>query len=476
MSGGPLGTSVIVEFTKYFNKVVTVGAGYAVTQPGVFYRDFDKETLKKGMIMPAYTASRELCTIGGMVANNSGGEKTLLYGKTQDYVTNIKMILRDGTECEFKPLSMPELEAKKKLATVEGDIYRKMHALIEKNYDLIKQSKPNVSKNSAGYYLWDVWNKEKGIFDLTKVIVGSQGTFGLITEATLRLIKPKTHSRMLVLFLKDMKHLGDITNHILKFKPESLESYDDHTFKFAAKVFPLMLKQLKGNLITLAIRFIPEMWAVITGGVPKLVILAEFTANSDDEAYRQAVNAQIDLHNYYKEIKSKVTKSDGEVRKYWTIRRESFSMLRKHVKTLRTAPFIDDFVVKPEVLPEFLPKLYAIFDNYKDITYTVAGHVGNGNFHIIPLMDLHKPRAKEEINELMEKVNSLVFEYKGSMTGEHNDGIVRTPYLEKMFGPEMYKLFEETKKTFDPDNIFNPGKKVGGTWQYAMDHLDVHYL
>jgi FAD/FMN-containing dehydrogenase len=172
-------------------------------------------------------------------------------------------------------------------------------------------------------------------------------------------------------------------------------------------------------------------------------------------------------------VRSKVTKSEGEVRKYWTIRRESFNMLRHHVKNFRTAPFIDDLVVNPEYLPEFLPKLYTILDPYKDITYTVQGHVGDGNFHIIPLMDLHKPRATAEINELMEKVYDLVLEYKGSITGEHNDGIVRTPFLEKMYGKEIYKLFEETKNIFDPDNIFNPGKKVGGTWEYALQHIDI---
>ncbi|MBX4197768.1 FAD-binding oxidoreductase [Candidatus Parcubacteria bacterium] len=474
MTGGPLGTSVIVEFTKYFSHVKKVEGNEAVTEPGVYYRDFDKATLAKGMIMPAYPASRDLCTVGGMAANNSGGEKTLLYGKVLDYVTKLKVVLRDGNEYTFAPITFQELEQKKQQQDLEGEIYRETHELIEKNYEAIMRAKPHVSKNSAGYYLWEVLNKEKGIFDLTKVIVGSQGTLGLITEITYRLVRPKTHSRLVVIFMKDMKHLGDLTNHLLEFKPESLESYDDHTFKFAAKLFPMMLKKMKGNLITLAFKFIPELWAVVTGGVPKLVLMAEFTADTDEEAYAQALKAQASLREF-ENVKSKVTKSAEEGKKYWTIRRESFSMLRNHVKTLRTAPFIDDFVVNPEYLPDFLPKLYAILDQYK-ITYTVAGHVGNGNFHIIPLMDLTKPEAKTIINELMEKVNSLVLEHKGSITGEHNDGIVRTPYIEKMFGSEIYKLFEETKKIFDPNNMFNPGKKVGGSWDYALNHLDTHYL
>ena len=275
---------------------------------------------------------------------------------------------------------------------------------------------------------------------------------------------------MLVVFLKNMDHLGDLTNHILAFKPESVESYDDHTFRLAAKFFPAMVKQLKGNIITLAIRFIPEMWAVLTGGIPKLIVMAEFTADTDEAALEQAKKAEASLKFY--NLKTKVSTSAGEVQKYWTIRRESFNLLRHHVKNLRTAPFIDDFVVKPEFLPEFLPKLYSILDEYK-ITYTVQGHVGNGNFHIIPLMDIRAPHTVQILDELMTRVNELIFSYKGSMTGEHNDGIVRTPYVEKMFGTKMYELFKQTKNIFDPENIFNPDKKVNGTWEFAMKHLDI---
>ncbi len=470
MTGGPLSESIVVEFTKYFNHVKEIGSDYAITEPGVYYRDFDKLTkIKVGKILPSYPASRELCTVGGMVANNSGGEKNLLYGKTENYVQELKMVLRDGEEYIFRPLSLDELELKKSLQTAEGEVYRKLADLIQGNDELLKKSKPHVSKNSAGYYLWNVFDKDKKIFDPTKLIVGSQGTLGIITEIKFKLVKPRTHSQLLVVFLKDMKRLGDITNVILAHKPESLESYDDHTFKLAVKLFPQMIARMKGNFLTLMWRFLPEFWAVLTGGVPKLLVMAEFTSDTDVDALAQAIEAEKSLKAF--NLRTHVTSSADEVTKYWIIRRESFNMLRKHVKELRTAPFIDDFVVLPELLPEFLPKLYSILDEYS-IIYTVAGHVGDGNFHIIPLMDMHKASSKKIITELIERVNSLVIEYKGSITGEHNDGIVRTPYLEKMYGPEMYNLFKETKAIFDPQLIFNPGKKVGGTWDYALKHMD----
>ena len=470
MTGGPLTESIVVSFTKYFNHILEVGDDYARVEPGVFYRDFEKETLKHNLLLPSYPASRELCAIGGIVSNNSGGEKTLSYGKTEKYVEEMKMVLRDGNLYSFKCLTTDELAKKKELKTIEGEIYRKLHALIQKNYDLLQAAKPKVSKNSSGYFLWNVWDKKGGKFDIVKVLVGSQGTLGIITEVKLRLIHPKPHSRLLVIFLKDLSILPQLINHVLAFKPESFESYDDHTLKIAIKVFPEIVQRLKSNIVSLGFQFLPEFWAVLTGGMPKLVMLAEFTGDTAEEAERKANDAEKSLREF--NLKTEVTKSQKAGEKYWVIRRESFNLLRHHVHGMRTAPFIDDIIVQPEELPDFFPKLYAILDKY-NILYTVAGHVGDANFHIIPLMDLTKPESKEIILELSEKVYELVAEFKGSITAEHNDGLIRSPYLEKMYGPKVYKLFLETKKIFDPDNIFNPGKKVNGSLDYAMNHLNI---
>jgi FAD/FMN-containing dehydrogenase len=476
MSGGPLTESVVVSFTKHFDEILRVEDGYAVVQPGVYYRDFDKATMARGgQIMPSYPASRELCTVGGMVANNSGGEKTLTYGKTERYVRRLKMVCADGNEYEFRPLTLPELDEKKRLTTFEGELYRKMWSLIDSNYAAIQSARPIVSKNSCGYYLWNVYDKKggaagHGTFDLTKMIVGSQGTLGLVTEIEFGLVKPKKHSHLLVVFLTDLAQLGETATHILQYKPESFESYDDQTFKVALRFLPELMKQMKGNLLTLGLEFLPEMLAVLEGGVPKLVLMAEFTSDDDQEALERALEARISLAAFHE--KSKVTRTDKDEKKYWTIRRESFNMLRKHVHGVRTAPFIDDFVVPPQTLPTFLPKLYRLLEPYKkDLTYTIAGHVGDGNFHIIPLMDMRAARARDIIRELSHKVYSLVHEFRGSITGEHNDGIIRTPFVRMQYGDKVYALFEQAKKIWDPKGIFNPGKKVGGTFEYAMEHL-----
>lgn len=466
MSGGALTESVVVDVTRHLNQIKEVGNGHAVTQPGVYYRDFEKETLKHGLLLPSYPASKDICTVGGMVANNSGGEKTLAYGKTENYILELKMVLSDGNEYLIKPLTGDQLNLKLRQENFEGEIYRKIYNLVSENSELLKTAKPKVSKNSAGYYLWNIWDGKS--FDLTKLLVGSQGTLGIITEIKFRLIKPKTHSQLLVVFLKDLRPLVSVAHKVMEFKPESFESYDDHTLKLAIRFLPSLVKVLKQNIFKLGWQFLPEFWMLVTGGFPKLVLLAEFTGDNDKEITNRLEKLSEQLAR--EGVKHRLVKNSEEQKKYWTIRRESFNLLRRHIKGKRTAPFIDDFIVRVEQLPEFLPRLNKILDKYQ-LTYTIAGHVGDANFHIIPLMDLSDPQIHEIIKKLSDEVYDLVLEFNGSITAEHNDGLIRSPYLKKMYGEEVYQLFETTKKIFDPKNIFNPGKKTGANLKYAMEHL-----
>jgi len=469
MTGGPLGESIIVDFTRHFNGPVEVESGLpavALVEPGVFYRDFEKETLKHNLLLPSFPASREICTVGGMVANNAGGEKTLVYGKINHFVKGLKVVLSDGKEYALHPLEKYELEAKLKLDNFEGEIYRRTYEIVDKNYNLLQRAKPKVHKNSAGYALWDIWNKET--FDLTQLFVGSQGTLGLITKIKFELVKPKPYSRMLVIFLRDLKPLAKLVNRVLEHKPETFESYDNHTLTLAIRYLPQFARLLKGGLLSIAWKFLPEIKMILTGGVPKLILTAEFTGENEEEVVAKVNQARESIKEF--NVKSRITRTAIEMEKYHLIRRESFNLLRHKIKNKQTAPFIDDIIVPPETLPEFLPQLEEIMKKY-DLIYTIAGHVGDGNFHIIPLMDLGRKDAKEVIHKLTDEVYRLVFKYGGSMTAEHNDGLIRSPYLKQMYGEEVYKLFEEVKRIFDPDDIFNPGKKVGTSLEYALAHL-----
>lgn len=469
MSGGAINDSIILAFSKYFNQIISFKDNVATVQPGVFYRDFEKETLKRNLIFPSYPASRELCAIGGIVNNNSGGEKSLQYGKTERYVKKIKVVLADGNEYVLEPLNEKELEKKMKQDDFEGRLYKKIYKLIIDNYETIQKAKPKVTKNSAGYYLWNVYDKEKKIFDLTQLFVGAQGTLGMMLEADIELVPVKKHHEMEIIFLQDLSHLGEIIDAVLPLNPESFESYDDNTLKLALRFFPEFAKQLGiTGLIQSGLAFLPAFMEMAVGKLPKLILQVDFAGDDLDELKQKIATLREKIKNLHPQTRVAI---DGQEKKYWVVRRESFNLLRKKIRNKHTAPFIDDFVIDPHKMQDVVTQVTDILKKYPEFIFTVAGHVGNGNFHIIPIADIKNPKVREAIPVIAKEVYAIIAKNGGSITGEHNDGLIRTPYLEQMYGEKVTKLFDETKEIFDPLNIFNPRKKVNPDLNYALSHI-----
>lgn len=477
MSGGAINDSIIVDFNKHMTRLEKVTATSAIVQPGMLYRDFDVATKKQGVFMPTYPASRDLASVGGMVNNNAGGEKSIEFGKTIDFVNELQFVFADGMERTVKPLTKPELDKKMAQKDFEGRVYKGLFELIEKNYDAIKTAKPNVSKNSTGYNLWDVWNRDTGVFDLTKLIVGAQGTLGLVTDITFRLIHARSDNGVLVIYLKDIKKLGEIIPKVLETKPSRFESFDDKTLWLAIRFMPSFLKILgPRKFIFLLISLLPDALQLLKG-FPKLVLMVSYKGENEQEVRDKIRALHMQLRKYktdYEINGFQEAPTDLQSERFWIIRRYSFQLLRSKVRDKHTAPFIDDFVVPPEHLVEFLPRLSKIIKKYK-LFATIAGHMGDGNFHVIPLMKLEDPKDRAKILPAMKEVNELVLKYKGSLSGEHNDGLVRGPWLEQMYGKDMLKIFQEAKRIMDPDGIFNPHKKANAEWDYSFSHIRDHF-
>ena len=208
-------------------------------------------------------------------------------------------------------------------------------------------------------------------------------------------------------------------------------------------------------------------------GIPKMILLIEFTGQTQEEVDQKIHAMHANLKKYHLEA----LEDDETPEKAWKfriMRRESFNLLRKKVKDKHTAAFIDDLVVPPEHLVEFLPELRRIINKYK-LLATVAGHMGDGNFHVIPLMKIEEASERAKLQPSMKEVNDLVLHYGGSLSGEHNDGMVRGPWLEQMYGAEVVGIFKQVKHIFDPSNIFNPHKKTDATWDYSMSHIREHF-
>lgn len=468
MSGGPLTTSISVNFLDHFNHIKSITENYTIVEPGVFFRDLEAKLDEKNLLYPPYPASKQLCAIGGIVNNNSGGEKTLQFGKTNKYILGLNTVLSDGQEHYFEKISKTELNKKIKSTSFEGKLYKKIYNLLSKNEELIYSTRPQVSKNSSGYNIWDVIDSD-GNFDMTQLICGAQGTLGFVTEAKLKLVPNPQKERLYVVFIKNMKDLPNFVQDVLKLKPTSLEITDDHTFKIYLKYAKEMAELLgsHGVLGTMKL-FMPETMLIARHGMPKLIVLVEFEGDETSVLSKEVKQLEQIIKKYKMVGHFCRKKKDSD--KYWKLRRDTFKLLREKITNRHSTPFVDDIIVRPEYLPEFLPKLTEILDRYK-LFYTISGHLGDGNLHIIPLMDLKNPQEREKIYPSTDEVYKLVLEYKGSLSAEHNDGLIRSPYLEEQFGTRVYKIFSEIKDTFDPLNIFNSHKKIGVTKEFAKSYM-----
>ena len=269
--------------------------------------------------------------------------------------------------------------------------------------------------------------------------------------------------------MKDIDNLGEIIPAVLDEKPATFECFDDNTLWLSFKfIFAFISRLGFMTWIIMCLQLIPDGLALLRG-IPKMILLIEFTGDSEAEVKGKIHTAKKNLEKFHF-LYMEEDGNEASSRKFWLMRRESFNLLRKKVKDKHTAPFIDDLVVPTEYLPEFLPRLRKIIDKYK-LLATVAGHMGDGNFHVIPLMKLENPKERAKILPAMKEVNNLVLKYKGSLSGEHNDGLIRGPWLGEMYGTKVLKIFKDTKHIFDPEDILNPHKKADADWDYSFGHI-----
>jgi len=468
MSGGAIGNSILLEMTPHFNEIKGLKKNILHTQPGAFVRDIDPFLTSKGLQLGCAPASRELCTIGGIVGNNSGGEQSLRYGNADRSVRELDVVLADGNTYTIKPLTKKQLDKKLFEDSFEANLYRRVFALIENNYDTVRNARPHTNKNSMGYNLWDVWDRDTGIFDMTKLFTGSQGTLGVITDIKIETVPKASHSGLLLAYLPSLKHLGEVIETVMRHNPATFEGFDDITFNLGIRYFKTFRRQLGTRTYLRQQAHLVKSVAKFKGHLPNILLMIEFEGESPDEVLRKIENLYDDLKRF--KIRMDIENTKEGSAPFWQIRRASLSLLRNQVSGRYASPFIDDMTVQPRYLAKFIPELRKIIRKYK-LPATIQGHFGDGNFHIIPLMDIVGTKDQAKLEPVMRELIPIVLKYGGTMAGEHNDGMVRGSWLPAVFGQEVYALFREVKEIFDSQYIFNPHKKTDASWDFSMSHI-----
>lgn len=456
--GGALGNGLMLATPAHMKRLIAIDKKTVTVQPGLIYRDLQHVLHSHGRFLPPYPASVDFATIGGAVANNSAGEKTVKYGSTRNFVESLRVVLANGDVIETRRLSARELKAKQMQTDFEGHLYRNVDYLIEENWDAILEAFPKVSKNSAGYDLWHVKGKD-GSFDLSQLFIGSQGTLGVVTEATLRHEAWNPHTHLIVGHFENMEAASRAVERVMPLQPSALEVVDKHLIEFLKEHDPAMVKGLVGEQI------------------PGIILLVEF----DDEKTRNQASKARKTIRAFKDLAFdvRVATEPAEQVKLWKVRRGAAAVIWKFKGARKALPVIEDGVVPLENMPEFLDRVYKLFEKY-NLEIAVWGHAGNANFHLQPFINLSSATDRKKMFELMNDFYRTVVDLGGSTCGEHNDGRLRGPYLKRLYGEKLYGIFEDIKKIFDPLNILNPGVKIGVQLndlprilrkEYSMKHL-----
>jgi FAD/FMN-containing dehydrogenase len=467
LGGGSLTDSIVIDVCAHLrdiSEVVEKKDKITFTcEPGAMWRDVEKKLKRHGAYLPPYPASKDICSVGGSVANNAAGPDSLRYGHCADWVESLDVVLHDGHTYTIKPLSYRELQLLLKQDHEHARIAKAIFELITKNEKEIKKGQPKTKKNTAGYPLWSVipqgvamFKKGEGTFDLTRLISGSQGTIGIIVSITMRALPIPKNTTLIALPLFELEEAADSITKALKYDPINVEVFDALTFDLALSNPNFFKQHLSGLTYYKVMLAMYTMYHVRfrrrTPEFTVLITLDEETAKNHDV---QDIAKKISARN----AKARVIKNPIEAEMLWQIRNASFTLSKFQDPNKRPAAFLEDMTVPPENLSKFFVQIKRLLKEF-NVTAAIHGHGGNGHFHFYPLLDFTNKTTPALVEKMAEKFFATAIKFKGNICGEHNDGIIRTPHLSKMFSKRMLEIFKQTESIFDPDDIFNPGKKV----------------
>jgi FAD/FMN-containing dehydrogenase/Fe-S oxidoreductase len=440
LSGQSIGPGLIVDCSKYLNNILTIDptSRTARVQPGVVLDQFNRALAPYGLQFGPDVSTASRANLGGMIGNNSAGARSIVYGKTIDHVRRLRVVLSDGSETELGPVGGLEWERRGEAGSREGGIYREVRRIVTQQASEIQRRYPKVLRRVSGYNLDALLGRD---VNLASLVVGSEGTLAVTMEAEVSLVAKPAVRGLLVPQFVSLASALDALAACLEFKPSAVELMDQ------------MLIDLSRSQPKLrdAMNAIP--------GRPAALLMVEFSGDDDAEISARVHDLQRRLHGVAGLMESVPALDPSLLDPLWNLRRAAMPLLFRTPGKRKPITFIEDTAVAPARLPEFIARFRDVLHRY-GTDGAFYGHASVGCLHIRPLLDLHLPEETAKMRQITEEISDLVLEFGGSLSGEHGDGLARSEWNRKMFGPQLYEAFREVKRAFDPHNLLNPGKIV----------------
>ena len=448
LAGQCVGDGLVVDVGRHMNEILelNVEERWVRVQPGVILDDLNRHLVPYGLFFGPDTSTANRCMIGGMVGNNSCGSHSILYGNTMQHVLELGVVFADGSYELLRPWNAEELDAHRERNDALGAGVRALLDIVAQHRELIESRYPtrDVLRRNTGYPLDDIACREPfgegGAFSLARFLCGTEGTLGITTEVKLNLVAQPAHRMIVAAHFADLGDALRATVRTIAHTPAAVELIDRN-----------ILEQTKTNIEQRHNRFFIE-------GDPDAILVIEFyrAAVGELEAAAEAVIEELQGAGLGYAFPIVRPPDDAKV---WALRKAGLGLLMGVVGDTKSVSVIEDTAVPVARLPEYVADIQALMARYETDTVYHA-HASVGELHIRPALNLKERRDVDKMGEIASAVADLVREYRGSLSGEHGDGRVRSPYIEQFFGAEVVELHRRVKQAFDPQYIMNPRKIV----------------
>ncbi|TAJ85666.1 FAD-binding oxidoreductase [bacterium] len=441
LAGQTVGHAIVLDFSKYMNKVLEVNQEelWCRVQPGLVQDELNAHVRPMGLLFGPDTSTSNRATIGGMIGNNSAGAHSIAYGKTLDHVLELTAYLSDGSEVVLKNLSPEALHAKMKEDSLEGQICHEIVRLAGEHRQEILARFPKIMRRVSGYNL-DEFVKPQP-FNLSRMVVGSEGTLACVVEAKMRLVPKPKWTALNVIHYNDLQEALESSQALLATSPYAMELTDK-----------MILDLARGNIEqSKRLGFVQ--------GDPASLMIVEYAGETEKEV-RDKVE-QLEALRTRERIgyTSTLALKPEEVQGIWKVRKAGLGLLLGIKGEKKPIAFVEDTAVDPAKLPEFIKRFREVFRRH-DARAGYYGHCSVGCLHIRPLINLKEGSEVKKMVAIADEITDLVLEFGGALSGEHGDGLARSHFNEKLYGPTLYNAFRQVKRAFDPKNLMNPGKIV----------------